>query len=93
MRSKTKLQSCCGSSAYLYILKSGVLAEHVKLFEDHGFNIMQNYLKLGIIQAQKSKLNVTVTIGQVKINARCYGGNCEELFQDLERLIEKIENV
>lgn len=91
MKSKVKLESCCGSEAYLYILTAPVLKEHVKLFEDEGFRILGNFLKAGVIQGTKGKLTFTVTIGQTRLNCRCYN-RCRPLINTLEKIISKIEN-
>lgn len=91
MKSKVKLESCCGSEAYLYILGAPVLKEHAKLFESAGFRILGNFLKAGVLQGSKKKLTFTVTLGQTRINCRCYG-NCRSLITELESIIQKIEN-
>ena len=90
MRSKNKLPSCCGSEAYIYVLETPILKEHIKNFENAGFRALNHFLKIGILSAKKKKLTFTVSFGQTKMTARC-SGNCADLWDELENIILEIE--
>ena len=91
MRSKNKLPSCCGSEAYVYVLETPILKEHIKLFEDAGFRALNHFLKVGILNAKKKSLSFTVSFGQTKMTTRCSGKNCPVLWAEFDKIISEIE--
>lgn len=88
---KKKLESCCGSEAYTYILKTPILKKHVKLFEDEGFRILSHFFKSGMLQATKKGLIVTAMFGSSNLNVRCSGKNCTALWDDFDRVVGAVE--
>lgn len=88
---KIVIQSCCGSEAFVYTLKKPVMSEHITIIEDAGFKVLSHFVKVGVIQASKKNLHFTVTIGQNKVNARCYSKKCKDLWDSLESVLNKIE--
>lgn len=91
MISKNKLQSCCGSKAYVCILETPILKEHIKLFEDAGFHALNHYLGVGILSAKKRGVSFTITFGQTKMTTNCSGKNCNDALNELFSIIESIE--
>ncbi len=92
MRSKVKIESCCGSEAYVIVLETPILKEHAPLFEDKGFIILKNFFKSGILQATKKGLTITGGLGQTKFNVRCSGKNCTTLWPEFFAIIKEIED-
>jgi len=92
MRSKVKIESCCGSEAYVLVLETPILKEHARFFEDEGFVLLKNFFRAGILQATKKGLTLTGALGQTKFNVRCSGNNCPVLWTEFYPIIDKIEN-
>ena len=91
MRSKNKLESCCGSEAYVYVLETPILKEHLKVFEDAGFRVLNHFRKVGILSAKKKGITFQITFGQTKMTTRCSGKNCVTLWDELDKIILEIE--
>ena len=92
MRSKVKIESCCGSEAYVIVLETAILKKHAKFFEGGGYKVLKNFFKSGILQATKKGLTITGALGQTKFNVRCSGKNCPSLWEGFFEIIDKIEN-
>jgi len=87
----TASNSCskCGGSALMFILDCSVTRDFLVFFVANGYRELVQYTAAGILYVESDGLIVHGTFGSNKLQIKCKKPNCNDLLNDLEKLLQQ----
>jgi hypothetical protein len=87
-----KVKSCCGSTTFIYEMDKPIKKSHLSVFENQGYSCPRNFQLTGVFYVALGSLICTTSYGSTRINARCYGANCQQMLNNFAITLEAAIN-